>query len=212
MLKKWTSPVYVFFKPTPEIKYKDSRRCHVFECAAGSCKGKNTGYVSRFLDKGDANSTGNLLCHARICWGTDVVAAATATKDIHTARDVLAKTKFRDGSILAEFQRAGKGKISYRHTQHTTAEARYVPLITFVILTFRCSQSRAEIVRWVSESKRPFKIVNDRGFQSLMKTGRLGYHIPSPSTVSRDVKQVFKHVRQWIARMLQVGPIRFVLL
>jgi hypothetical protein len=61
MSKKWTSPVYVFFKPTPEIKYKDGRRCHVFECVTGSCKGKNTCYVSRFLDKGDANSTGNLL-------------------------------------------------------------------------------------------------------------------------------------------------------
>jgi hypothetical protein len=50
MSKKWTSPVYVFFKPTPDIKYKDGRRCHVFECAAGSCKGKNSRYVSRFLD------------------------------------------------------------------------------------------------------------------------------------------------------------------
>jgi hypothetical protein len=137
MSKKWTSPVYVFFKATPEIKYKDGRRCHVFECAAGSCKGKNTRYVSRFLDKGDANSTGNLLRHARICWGTDVVAAATATKDIHTARDVLAKTKLRDGSILAEFQRAGKGKISYRHTQHTTTESRYVHTIdNFYIYDF----------------------------------------------------------------------------
>ena len=83
------------------------------------------------------NSTGNLLQHARICWGTDVVAAATATKDIHTARTVLVKTKLRDGSILAEFQHAGKGKISYQHTQHTKAESRYIPLITFdMILTF----------------------------------------------------------------------------
>jgi hypothetical protein len=30
---------------------------------------------------------------------------------------------------------------------------------------------RAEIVRWVSENLRPFEIVRDRGFQSLMKTG-----------------------------------------
>ena len=116
MSKKWTSPVYVFFKPTPEIKYKDGCHCHVFECAAGSCKGKNTHYVSRFLDKGDANSTGNLLRHARICWSTDVVAAATATKDIHTAHDVLAKTKLRDGSILAKFQCAGKGRAQYGYT------------------------------------------------------------------------------------------------
>jgi hypothetical protein len=63
---------------------------------------------------------------------------------------------------------------------------------------------RAEIVRWVSENKRPFAIIKDRGFQSLMKTGRPDYHIPSPETVSRDVKNVFIRVRKQIAHMLQV--------
>jgi hypothetical protein len=51
---------------------------------------------------------------------------------------------------------------------------------------------------------RPFNIVADRGFQSLMKTGRPGTYIPSPSTVSRDVKRVFVKSRQRIAKMLQV--------
>ena len=63
---------------------------------------------------------------------------------------------------------------------------------------------RAEIVRWVAESKRPFVIVKDRGFQSLMKTGRPAYQIPSPATVSRDVKTVFVKVHKRIAKMLQV--------
>jgi hypothetical protein len=121
--------VYVFFKKTPQIEYKDGRRCHIFECAAGRCRGQNSRYVCRFLDKGDSNSNGNLLWHARICWGTEAVEAATATQDLDAARDVLAKTKLRDGSILTEFQRIGKGKVTYRHTQHTTSEARYVPLI-----------------------------------------------------------------------------------
>jgi hypothetical protein len=58
-------------------------------------------------------------------------------------------------------------------------------------------------VRWVAESKRPYKIVSDRGFQSLMKTGRPDYHIPSEHTVSRDVKQVFVHARKRVANMLQ---------
>jgi hypothetical protein len=53
-------------------------------------------------------------------------------------------------------------------------------------------------VCWVSESKRPFSIVQDRGFQNLMKTGRPKYYIPSPSTVSRDV-----NVCKRIAKMLQ---------
>jgi hypothetical protein len=83
------------------------------------------------------------------------------------------------------------------------------------ILTFGTSipphsdACRAEIVRWVSESKRPFKIVKDRRFQTLMKTGRPEYHIPSPETVSRDVRNVFVNARKHIAKMLQVSDARF---
>jgi hypothetical protein len=36
-----------------------------------------------------------------------------------------------------------------------------------------------------------------------MKTGRPEYYIPSPTTVSRDVKQVFVKARKRIAKMLQ---------
>jgi len=128
MSNKWTSPVYAFFKPTPEIDYKGGRRCHVFECAAGRCKGRNTRYVSRFLDKGDSNSTSNLLRHAKHCWSTEAVEAAMATRDLDGAREVLEKPTLRNGDITTEFKRiGGKGKVTYRHTQHTTSEARYVP-------------------------------------------------------------------------------------
>jgi hypothetical protein len=92
-------------------------------------------------------------------------------------------------SITAAFERMGKGKVTYLHRQHTTMELR------------------VEIVRWVAESKRPFKVVSDRGFQSLMKTGRPGYYIPSPATVSRDVKKVFANAQKQIAKMLQVSVI-----
>jgi hypothetical protein len=63
---------------------------------------------------------------------------------------------------------------------------------------------RAEIIRWVTESKRSFVIVKDRGFQSLMKTGRPADQIPSPATMSRDVKTIFVKVCKRIAKMLQV--------
>ena len=63
----------------------------------------------------------------------------------------------------------------------------------------------AEIVHWVAENKWPFQIVNDRAFQSLMKTGRPGYHIPSAETISRDVKKVFMMVWQRLAKMLKVS-------
>src|SRR6202035_2562770 len=36
-----------------------------------------------------------------------------------------------------------------------------------------------------------------------MKTGRPEYYIPSPTTVSRDVKKVFINVRKRLAKMLQ---------
>ena len=37
-----------------------------------------------------------------------------------------------------------------------------------------------------------------------MKTGRPEYYIPSPETISRDVRNVFVNVRKRIAKMLQV--------
>ena len=61
-----------------------------------------------------------------------------------------------------------------------------------------------EFVRWVTENNRPFQIVNDRGFQSLMKTGRPECYIPSLETISHDVKSVFIRVRACIAKGLQV--------
>ena len=66
------------------------------------------------------------------------------------------------------------------------------------------AQDRAEFVRWVTENKRPFQIVNDRAFRCLMKTGRPGSYIPSAETLSRDVKNVFVRVRESIAKLLQV--------
>lgn len=65
-------------------------------------------------------------------------------------------------------------------------------------------QVRAEFIRWVAENKRPFQIVNDRAFRCLMKTGRPDCYIPSPVTLSRDVKSVFVRIREHIAKTLQV--------
>ena len=67
--------------------------------------------------------------------------------------------------------------------------------------------NRAEIVKWVSKSMRPFSIVEDDGFKVLMKTGRPEYYIPSPRTVARDVNHVFKATRKKISLMLRVSTI-----
>ena len=200
--KDWSSPVYVFFKPMPSIEYVNERRVHVFECAATHCKGKGNGrMVRRYLDTTDCKSTGNLRKHARVCWGLEAVASADETRNIDAAREALKTLK--NGSITEAFQRVAKGKITYSHRQHTTTQSRCV-LFHSTPDPVLIRNNSAEIVRWVAESKRPFQIVNDRGFQSLMKTGRPEYHIPSVQTVSRDVRRVFIHARKRIATMLQV--------
>jgi hypothetical protein len=180
--KKWTSPIYAFYKPIPRIETVEGRRCHVFECAGKTCKYS----CRRYLDKGDANSTGNLRKHVKGCWGEEALRSAEAIGNVDEARDKVVNSLNRSGSITASFERAGKGTITYSNRQHTKTE------------------TRTEIVRWVSENLRPFRIVRDRAFQCLMKTGRPGYYIPSPSTVSRDVKVVFAKTRKRIAKLLQV--------
>jgi hypothetical protein len=123
--------------------------------------------------------------HAKKCWSTEVVLSADNAKNASEVRLTTVKGFSDPQSITAAFERTGKGKVKFSHRQHTKTE------------------SRAEIVRWIAESKRPFSIVSDRGFQSLMKTGRPEYYIPSPVTVSRDVKMVFANTRKRIAKMLQ---------
>ncbi|KAG2104740.1 uncharacterized protein F5147DRAFT_561732, partial [Suillus discolor] len=189
LMKEWNSPVYAFFDPTPHIIEIADRRAHEFKCQARGCKVK----VRWFLDKGDARSTGNMWKHVCLCWGDEVLKAADSAKDADKVRLKIVGSILQNGSITASFEHKGKGKITYSHRQHTRAE------------------TRAEVVRWVSESLRPFDIVKDRAFQSLMKTGRPEYYIPSLSTVSHDVRLVFARTQKWVAKMLQEynGKINF---
>ena len=105
-----------------------------------------------------------------------MVTSADSTKNTNEVWATTVMGVLNPQLIMAAFEWNGKGKVKYSHRQHTKTEAR------------------AEIVRWVTESKWPFKIVADHGFQSLMKTGRPKYYIPSPTTVSRDVKKAFVNV------------------
>ncbi|KAG1854629.1 hypothetical protein F4604DRAFT_1932694 [Suillus subluteus] len=56
LMQEWVSLVYAFFHPTPNIVEIKGQRAHEFKCQAKGCKAK----VRRFLDKGDARSTGNM--------------------------------------------------------------------------------------------------------------------------------------------------------
>jgi hypothetical protein len=83
LTKEWTSPVYAFFQPTPNIGYEDGRRYHSFKCAGKSC----TKTICRYLDKKDAKSTSNLRKHAKSCWGEAAVRAVDQAKNATEARD-----------------------------------------------------------------------------------------------------------------------------
>ena len=65
-------------------------------------------------------------------------------------------------------------------------------------------RTKIEIIHWITESKRPFAIVKDRGFRDLMKTGRPEYRLPSPATIARDVKHVFIGMQSIISAKLKV--------
>lgn len=123
--------------------------------------------------------------HAVLCWGEDAVRAADSAKNLAEVREKIVAPLARNGSITDTFERK-PGNITYSHKPHTQVE------------------SRTEIVKWLAENLRPYKVVSDRGFLSLMKTGRPGYFVPSPSTVARDMKAVYIRARNRIAKMLQV--------
>lgn len=121
MMKTWTSPIYAFYEPVPSIIYVESRRCHVFKCTARGCK-----FTSRrFLDTKDKSSTGNLVRHAKACWGEECWQAANACHTAEEARESVTKPYNLSGSITASFSPKGKGKVTYSHRNHTKAETKY---------------------------------------------------------------------------------------
>ena len=62
----------------------------------------------------------------------------------------------------------------------------------------------AHITQWCAESNQPLQIVKDRQFEIVMKAGRPMTYIPSPPTVSRDIRTLFEFTRQQIDEMLKV--------
>jgi hypothetical protein len=120
--KDWKSPVYAFYQPIPDVTYVNDRRCHEFKCAARGCKFKSR----RYLDTKDKSSTGNLIKHARSCWGEEAWIAANECKNAADARDLVTKPLNKSGSITTIFKRTGKGKATYSNRVHTKTETKYV--------------------------------------------------------------------------------------
>ena len=67
-------------------------------------------------------------------------------------------------------------------------------------------ERRAEFVRWIAESLRPFSILKDRGLVALLKTGRpYDYWMPSPKVVAKDTITVWEACRGRIIDLLLVS-------
>ena len=114
--------MYAFYKPEVTIRVNRDVKCaHEFHCANRGCKTT----VTRWLDKKDKNSTGNLWKHVKKCWGTEALASADALGSATKARDGV-KVYLRSGDLTLSFVRTGKGKVTYSVRQHTRNETRLV--------------------------------------------------------------------------------------
>ncbi|KAG6821833.1 hypothetical protein H0H92_000600, partial [Tricholoma furcatifolium] len=122
--------------------------------------------------------TSNLKTHAIKCFGQDVVQAAFDKDDSAISQD---------GSIFAAFARKGQQPVTVSHRALTS------------------DATRAHIALWCAESNQPMNVVNDRQFKTLMQAGRPGTSLPSPTTVSRDIKAAFKACRVQIDKILKVS-------
>ena len=136
--------------------------------------------------------------HAKTCWGTEIVSKALETKNKLTINEVcksFSKSNLQDGTITTLFERKGKGNVSFSMKQHTYTGTQSVNIYnkSRKILTILC---RVECVKWVVESMRSMKIVDDPGFHRLMKMGHPQYRILSSQTVVHDVHVVFQRVKE----------------
>ncbi|KIK17960.1 hypothetical protein PISMIDRAFT_110376 [Pisolithus microcarpus 441] len=118
LMRDWTSPVYAFFNPQPVILEINGRWAHDFKCCAHSCKVK----VHWYLDKKDAQSTGNMQKHVKKCWGVKALASADACKDAKEALKVVTESILQDRSIMSMIKLGGK--LTYSVWPHTCTELR----------------------------------------------------------------------------------------
>ncbi|KIM57249.1 hypothetical protein SCLCIDRAFT_71895, partial [Scleroderma citrinum Foug A] len=132
--------------------------------------------------------------HVKKCWGEDVLHQVFKAKNTKAVREAV-RNYAANRSITMAFK------------QKKDAKA----IFSLATLKMANKSNRMAIMQWVAENTCPFDIVNDNGFQCLMKTGRLDYYIPNPNTVSCDVRTTFVRVWQRLAEKLQAynGELNF---
>ncbi|KAI1789288.1 hypothetical protein LXA43DRAFT_893135, partial [Ganoderma leucocontextum] len=141
-----------------------------------------------YLDTKDAESSGNLFKHARLCWSNEAVDHALELGDTILCMRSW-KPKAKSKSITEFFTQKNGKKMKYSHRALTWA------------------------VRWVAEDLRPFKMLGDHGFLVIAKSGCPGYYVPLPTMVSQDAKVIFVTTRKQLVKMLQgyPGKLRFTM-
>ncbi|KAJ7050239.1 hypothetical protein C8F01DRAFT_1001087, partial [Mycena amicta] len=172
--KTWRSHIYAFYHGDVAIEYRKGQLHHVFTCAARNCKKK----IARNQTTMDKHSTQNLRSHAKKCWGEDNILAAEKVQNLNEARRVLRASTGATNQRLTDIFKA--------HAVNDGETFSHVPLTK--------EQSRC---------LRPFCIVKDRAYRFLMKSGRPSTYIPSPSTVARDVNELFTKTRDRIKNHFQ---------
>ncbi|KAG6904814.1 hypothetical protein DXG01_006989, partial [Tephrocybe rancida] len=171
----WGLAVYSFFKNKVDIIYKGKGKVHVFYCAAKQCKGK--GSVCRYQDSKDKAATSNLKAHTVKCFGENIVSAAFNKKGLSLAP--------WNGSIFAVFSCPGQKPVTVTHRTHSLDE------------------THAHMALWCAESNCALNIVHDQQFETLMKAGRPGTTLLSPTTVSHDIKAVFERCYEHLDNILR---------
>ncbi len=120
---RWRASVYAFFKAEVQIEEEDGRRFLAFRCAAKHCRIGTA--VRRYLDKGDRSSGGNLLKHARACWGAEAVAQAKELGDATRVRSTLVANILKNGRITKYFAPT-KCAVTYSNRPLSRVQIRYV--------------------------------------------------------------------------------------
>jgi len=110
-VQKWISPMLMAVVPTISAVQ--------LRIVRGRVRILDPRLVRRYLDTSDKASTSGLRNHAEKCWGADTVKEAAKAADVNAVRKALAGTEMRNGSIALEFERTGKGKLTFSHRQHT---------------------------------------------------------------------------------------------
>ncbi|KAL4066803.1 hypothetical protein J3A83DRAFT_4098237, partial [Scleroderma citrinum] len=121
--------------------------------------------IQRFLNTKDSKSTDNLHKLIKSYWGIDVMNTANDAKDTNDIWMKIVNGILQNRLIIEAFKRKRRRR-TYSNQPHTPTE------------------TRTEIVHWVAKNLQPFHMVGDHDFQSLMKTGRPAYYLPSVSTIA----------------------------